>query len=476
MSAEIVTPSPVALASPARRSITIAAVALGGFVVSLAQTLIVPALPYLPAALDTTADAVQWMLTATLLVGAVAVPVLTRLGDLAGKRRILLIALAAMVVGAVICGVSDDIAWQIAGRAVQGASSAVVPLGIALLAGILPADRSAGAVALISATTAIGGVVGLPMSALVIELLDFHALFWIIGAVALAAFIAIGVLVPEDASRAVGRLDGIGVVMLSAGLAALMLGMSQGSAWGWGSPSIVLLLVAAALLLVVFGAWQLRSTSPLVDIRQLRRRPVLFTNIAGLFTGFSLFAVTIGTISYLQAPEVTGYGFGLSMTEASLVMLPGGLGVVALVPLSAIAVRRIGAHRVLAVGAGVVALSWVLRILLTETFWEVFVAATISGIGIGISMAAMPALVNSLAPRDQLAAANGINGLLRTIGSSLASALGGSILAASVLVLGPVVVPTLEAFQLLFLVCAISSMVAMGAALLAGERVTRAEP
>jgi MFS family permease len=455
-----------------RALLWLASIGLGALVVSLAQSLLIPVLPTLPTKLHASSEAVQWLLTSTLLVSAVAVPLMGRLGDMFGKRLLLLVALSAMVVGSLLAAVSDDLPILILGRAIQGISSSAIPLGISLLATLLPKERRASSMALISAMLGVGGALGLPFAGLVAEHGDFHLLFWITATAAAVALVAILVLVPESQDRGGGRVDVVGALLIAAALVALLLPLSEGSAWGWGSPGVIALFVAAVVLFVLFGFWERRSRSPLVDLQSLLRRPILLTNIASLFIGFALFASLIGTATYVESPAETGYGFGASTLVAGLTMLPSGICMLVLSPVAARLINGIGAHRTLAIGGAIIAVGWIERILVTGSLWEVVLGSTIVGMGTGIGYASVPALVSAYTPGNELGSANGLNTLVRSLGSSLASAIGGSILASITITVGDSAFPSLAGYRVLFIICAAAAVLAAVIALnVPGRRV-----
>ena len=457
---------PAAVAtSAARARVEVLVVGLAALLVSLSQSLLVPVLPVLPDRLHTSAANVEWLLTSTLLVGAVAVPTFGRLGDMFGKRRMLVIAVGALTLGSLLDAVTSNLGLLIVGRAIQGASLAGIPLGISLLASLLPRERVASAIALISAMLGVGGSLGLPLAGVVAEHADYHVLFWITAVAGAVSLVAIVLVVPEAGNRAGGRVDLVGTAVLSAALVALLLPLAQGNQWGWSSARTIGLLVSAAVLLVVFVGYERRVRDPLVDIRATSRRPIVLTNLASILFGFALFASLIGTASYVEAPEASGYGFGASIVVGGLCLLPSGLVMLLLSPLAARLIRSWGAHRTLAFGALILAVGWVARIMLTDSIWQIVVGTTIVGAATGIGYAAMPALINRNTPPTEISAANGLNSLARSLGSSLASAIGGSLLTASTVVVAGFALPSLGAYRALFAACAVAAVLAGVAAL-----------
>ncbi|MBL7500038.1 MFS transporter [Frankia sp. CNm7] len=436
----------------------------------MTQSMMIPLLPTLPAELDTSITSVEWLLTSTMLVAAVAVPVLGRLGDMFGKRRLLLVALSALVVGSLIAALTDDIRLMILARAVHGLASAAIPLGISLLAALLPAERVGSAAALVSAMMGVGSALALPTAGLIADNTDYHVLFWFLAASGVVTFVLVLTIVPEAPGRVGGRVDLVGAALLSAVLLTLLVPLAESAHWGWASPRVFGLLAASALLLLVFGLAESRARNPLVDLASLRRRDMVATNFCSVMFTAALFASMIGTVGYVQAPEETGYGFGTSLLVGGLFMVPTGVGMLLLAPVSARLVARRGASRTLALGAVIVASGWAVRIALTGSLWHVLLGTTLVGAGTGIGYAAMPALIHTFTPLSGLAAANGLNMLFRSIGSALASAIGGSLIATYTLSLAGETLPSLTAYRLLFAVCGLAAVVAAVAALTIRDR------
>ncbi|MFF8882152.1 MFS transporter [Streptomyces flaveolus] len=436
-------PSPAA----PRPNAVVAVLALAGIVVSLMQTLVIPIVPELPKLLDAPASDAAWAVTATLLAAAVATPVVGRLGDMAGKRRMLLFSLVLLIAGSVVCGLSDSLVPMVVGRAMQGLSAAVIPLGISIMRDELPAERLAGATALMSASLGVGGALGLPAAALIADNLDWHMLFWTSGALGAVALVLVLALVPESAVRTGGRFDVLGGIGMAAGLVCLLLAISKGADWGWTSGLTLGLFVAAVLILLVWGRWELRTPQPLVDLRTTARRQVLFTNLASIAVGFSMFAMSLVLPQLLQLPEATGYGLGRSLLTAGLVMAPSGLVMMAFAPVSAKVSKARGPKVTLMIGALIVAAGYGLNIALMSEVWHLVLVSCVIGAGIGFTYGAMPALIMGAVPASETAAANSLNTLMRSIGTSVASAIAGVILAQMTVSLGGFALPSESAFK-----------------------------
>lgn len=328
------------------------------------QTLVIPLIPVLPRLLSASATNASWVVTSTLLAAAVVTPISGRLGDMFGKRRLLLISLAALVVGSVLCAVSGTLTPVVVGRILQGCATGAIPLSISILRDELPRERVGPAVSLISATMGVGGAVGLPVAAAVAQYADWHALFWLAAGAGLLTLIAVAALVPESAVRTPARFDLTGAFGLAAGLVALLLAITKGGQWGWTSAPTLGCFGAAVAILVAWAVFELRVRQPLVDLRTTTTRPVLFTNLASILVGFAMYAMSLTFPQLLQSPAATGYGFGLSMLAAGLALAPGGLVMMALSPVSARISARQGPRTALAIGLAVIGTGYVLALVM----------------------------------------------------------------------------------------------------------------
>lgn len=428
--------------------------AFAGISVAVMQTLLVPIVARLPQLLATTTADAAWVVTATLLSGAVATPIMGRLGDLYGKRRLILVSLAAMVAGSLICALTSSLVPMIAGRAVQGFAMGAIPLGISIMRDELPPDRLGSAMAFMSSSLGVGGALGMPAAAYVAQHTDWHTLFFGSAGLGVLAMLLVVTVVPESAQRTGGHFDVPGALGLTAGLVSLLLAISKGGDWGWTSGTTLGLFAAALLVFVLWGLMELRLREPLVDLRSTARRQVLLTNLASITVGLAFYAATLVLPQLLQLPRSTGYGLGQTMVVAGMCVAPMGLSMMLVSSLSARISATRGPKVSLMAGLVVLAVAYLTGTVMMGAVWQVVVTSVLIGVGIGIAYSAMPALILGAVPPSESGAANGLNTLMRSIGTSTSSAVVGVVLARMSVPLGGGEVPSEGGFRVSFLIAA----------------------
>jgi MFS family permease len=451
-----------------RPALAIGVLALGGFAVALTHTLVLPVLPVLPELLGSSPNATSWVATVTLLAGAVANPVVGRLGDMYGKRRMLLVSLSLLTAGSLVGALAQTLTLLLVGRALQGMAIGVIPLGISILRDELPADKVGGGIALVSATLGLGGGMGLPLSGLVADSLGWHALFWILVAVSLVAWLLVAVVVPESPVRTPDRFDVVGAIGLSVVLLGLLVVVSKGSDWGWTAPLSLTTLGAAVVVGRAWVRWERRHPSPVVDLATTLRRPVLLTNVASVLIGFAMFCQFITTIEIVTLPAVTGHGFGRSILVAGLCQLPGSLVMIATSPISAQLSDARGPRVTLLTGTVMIAVGYLTRLALHTELWHLSATAMIIYSGIGLAYGALPALIMANVPVSETAAANAANALSRLVGAAVGSAAASAVLVSLTMSVGGETYPSASAFVV---ISALGAAAALGAADLA-RRIT----
>ncbi|RII09354.1 putative multidrug resistance protein EmrY [Streptomyces sp. YIM 130001] len=452
--------------------------AFAGIVAAVMQTLVVPLIGDLPRLLDTSASNASWVVTATLLSAAVATPVAGRLGDMYGKRRMLFASVVPLVAGSVVCALSSSVVPMIAGRGLQGLGMGVVPLGVSLLRDVTPPERLGSAIAVMSASMGVGGALGLPFAAAVAENTNWRVLFWVTAALSAIVGVLIRMLVPAGrpgtGSR---RFDVPGAIGLGAGLVSLLLAVSKGSDWGWTSGTTLGLFTAAVVVLLVWARWELRTPEPLVDLRVTARPQILMTNLASILVGFAMYAQSLVVPQLLQLPEETGYGLGQSMLAMGLWMAPGGLMMMALSPLGAKLSAARGPKITLGVGSLVIAVGYGASMLLMGSTAGLLVVTIICSAGVGLAYGAMPALIMGGVPQEETASANSFNTLMRSIGSSVAAAVIGVVLAQLTTDFGGHLLPSQGGFRAAMLIgCAVGLLASVVAFLIPVRPVAAEEP
>lgn len=438
---------------------------LSGVVVALQQTLVVPLLHEFPDILGVDYASAAWLVTITLLTAAVATPIVSRLADMFGKRRMMLVSLATMIAGSVLAALGGTFLTVLIGRGLQGLASALVPVGIGILRDELPKAKVAGATALMSATLGVGAALGLPLSGVMFEHFGWTSIFWMSALAGAALFAAVLAVVPESPVRTAGRFDFGGALLLSTALVGLLLAISKGGTWGWTDGRT---LTAAAISVVAFAVWfpfELRVNQPMVDLRTSARRPVLLTNICALLVGIAMYGNMLSTTQQLEMSTATGYGHGLSVLMAGLYMVPAGLAMVVFAPIAGRLVGRIGPEYTLVLGSGILVVAYLTRVFLTGSIPLIVLGAVFVTSGTAIAYATMPILIMGSVPITETSSANGLNTLLRSIGTSISSALIAALLTSLTVSVQGRELPSLAAFQAIYLLAAAAALAATAVAL-----------
>ncbi|WP_410788354.1 MFS transporter [Kribbella sp. C-35] len=397
-----------------------------GLVGAVIGSLGAPLITAVAEAYDVSLAASQWTLTIALLAGAVATPVLGRLGSGPRRRTVVLVMLAVEVVGSLLTVIPLPFAFLLVGRALQGSGIGLIVLMMAVARDHLDEQRAARTIALLSVTTTAGIGIGYPLSGLLTDIAGVRAAFGLGLAITAAALAAAVFALPQAPDRPSSRLDVRGAILLAIALPALLLAITE---IGDHTAPATAMLAAALLLLIGWTFLEVRTESPLVDIKLLRHPAVAAANLVMLTGGVGMYLLFSLITRYVQTPAAAGYGFGLSSLQAGLVLVPFSLlGFVAgrLIP----AWRdRLGARSLLAASTAVVLAAFVLFALARSHLVEPILAIGILGFGVGAFSAAMPVVILAVTPSAETASAMSVNAVVRSVGFSTGSALGGLILA-----------------------------------------------
>jgi EmrB/QacA subfamily drug resistance transporter len=442
--------------------ITLVVLAVAALAFALLQTMVAPALPEIQRQLHASTTSVTWVLTVYLLTASVATPIFGRLGDMFGKEHLLLVVLGIFAVGCLMSALSHSFGLLVAGRAVQGAGGAVFPLSFGIIRDEFPPGRIATGIGLISATFGVGGGVGLVLSGVIVDHLSYEWIFWLGFFAAAIAALATRLFVPESPIKTPASVDWVGTVLLSGGLTCLLLAISEGNRWGWSSTRVVGLFSVSAVLMVMWALFELRARQPTVDMRLLALRGVWTTNLCGFLIGFGMFASFILIPQFVQAPASTGYGFGASATQAGLFLLPSAAVMLVAGPGSGALGTRFGARLPLQLGCLLAAASFALLAAAHDHSWQIYLASTVLGVGMGFAFAAMANLIVRAVPQSQTGEATGMNTIMRTVGGAMGGQIAAAIVAGHLAATG---LPREAGYSAAFVMSAIVTVLAFLAAL-----------
>jgi EmrB/QacA subfamily drug resistance transporter len=414
----------------AHHRVTFAVLTGGVGAYAVLQSLVVPVLTTVQAQFHTTPNAATWVLTAYLVSASVFTPIMGRIGDMVGKEKMFVVTMIALAAGSLLAALAGSIGVLIAARVVQGVGGGALPLAFGIIRDEFPPEKVTGAVGSIATLTAIGGGAGTVIAGPIVEHLGFDWLFWLPMILCVASAVTAALFVPESPVRTPGRISVVPVVLLSAWLVALLVALSQAPVWGWGSGRVIGLVIAAAVLAVAWVFAEVRSAVPLIDMRMMRLPAVWTTNLVALLIGLGMYATFAFLPELLQTPTSAGYGFGASITQSGLILLPASVTMFLAGQYSGRLTARFGGKVLVTFGSVVGAVSMAIVAFAHDSRWEIYLASAVMGVGVGLAFSAMAALVVAAVPAEQTGVASGMNANIRTIGGSIGSALMASIVTA----------------------------------------------
>lgn len=452
-------PNPVATKT---RRMIVPALILAVLANSLLQTMIVPALPVLQQQLGVDAVAGSWVLTAYLLSGAVASPVLGSFGDRFGHRRILLGALVVFTLGAIASACAPNFTVLLVGRVLQGASTVALPLSLALVGRAVAPERRASAVGWLSGTFGLGAGIALVLGGVLIQYTPWAVLFWVGAGVGIAAIVAIWLWVPAEHVQpdTTSPVDLAGVCLFATFLISVLLVVSQVGLWGWGSLltwSVILIAVASLVALVIV---ENRAPQPLLDFAALARGPILLANVIAIFLGFVPYLLYVGVpyLLLLASPE----GPALDSQTAGLVLFPTALAVFIGGRIAPVLRTRMSAPALATLAMGLMAAGAIGMALVPASLVVMMVFYCLLSFGNGIGFSVVNEIIATRAPAAEVGSLLGVNGVIRTAGSAFGGPVAGLILATTAGIAG---------FTALFWVTAAAAVFSVVAVIVLSRRV-----
>jgi EmrB/QacA subfamily drug resistance transporter len=431
----------------------LAVLSLGAIAYSLLQSLVVPALPQIQDALGTSESAVGWVLTVFLLSASVTTPIIGRLGDMYGKERLMMIVLVLLAIGTLISAMASSLALMLVGRAIQGVGGGIFPLAFSVIRDELPQDRVPGGIGLVSSLLGIGGGAGVVFAGIVTENLSYHWLFWFPLVMIVFAAVLTWRYIPESPVKTPAHINYRATALMTIGISATLLAITETSTWGWVSAKTLGLLAAGLGVIWLWVREELRSREPLVDMRMMAIRGVWTTNTVAFLIGVGMYSSFVLLPEFVQMPTSTGYGFGASATVAGLFLLPATIAITVVGQMAGVLERRIGSRGALIAGAAFALAAYVLLVASRGAELDIYLAAGLLGIGIGLAFSAMANLIVENVRQEQTGVATGMNAVTRTLGGAFGGQVAATLLAGN---LGAGGLPTDHGFSLAFAMCLVA--------------------
>ncbi len=398
-------------------------------ITAVVSSLGAPLVPSIAAAYDVRLTTAQWSLTATLLAGAVATPVVGRFATGRLRRPTILAGLMVVTAGTALAMIPTSYGVLVAGRAMQGVGMALLPLAIAVARDALEGERMSRAIALLSVTTVAGAGLGYPLTALVAEIGGLPAAYGL-GTVLAAATLAMAWRhVPGSDAVAPMRVDWAGAVLLSVGMLAVLLAVSEGEVWGWTSPLTLALGATGLVLMVVWVGWTLRTSSPLVDLRMAVRPGIAAPNLVAFVAGLGMYSLLTLAVVLVRADD-PGFGLDQPVLVAGLILVPYSLMSVLGNLLARVVRVRLGSALLLPTGCLMFLASTVLLALAHDHLWQLLLAMALGGVGSGFTFSSLAVLMVPHVPQAETGSAVAFNQVLRYLGFTIGSALSVALMAA----------------------------------------------
>jgi MFS family permease len=443
-----------------------------GALMAMVTSLGAPLLPSIARSEHVALSTAQWIITITLVSGALATPIMGRLADGPRQRAVILFALSVVSVGCSMSALAPGFVLLIVGRGLQGVGLGLLPAAMAMARRHLTPYHARQTIASLSIVVALGAGLGFPLTSLVAEISDFRGAYWLGAIMAAAALPVASQLLPRTSGPAPHRFDAVGVGLLGLVVVGVSAVLSEGGTWGWGSAWTIGVVLACAVALPIWVRHELTFADPLVDVRQVRNRAVLTADAAGFLVAVAVYLFLPVIVVFMQVPRSTGYGLGASVLTAGLVFVPyAAANFVASRCLTAYE-RRFGTRTMIPFSCLLLAAATGIFAFEHSQLWEAYLTSGVVGFAMGFSFGAMPGLIVRAVPADQTGSATGFYQTVRGIGLMVGSALDAALLMAHIHV--GQALPDVEGFQVILLCAAgMGVTTAVIGYLLPGKSATR---
>lgn len=400
---------------PIRALVTLTSVAL---LMSYGLTMVITGIPIIQKDLSTTSVIASWISAIVLLVGAMAMPVFGKLGDVYGKKEMIIVTLVLYTVGVSIAGFSNSIQLLLFAQALQGVGMAMIPLALGLLTDIFPKEKLAGAQGAIVGSAAISTALGLIVGAYIVENLGWQYTFRtsaIIGVILLIPVIAV---LKRDTAYVKSRVDYAGALILSLGIGLILVYTTEGSTLGWLSLEELSFLIFGFAMTILFFVFEGRISAPLIKPSLLRVKNVLIANLVMIVVGLMNFLLFYAVVYYAELPKIYG-GLGFDAITTGLTLAPGTIVMLIAGPVAGRLLPKVGPKPILVSGAGIGILSFILLLANRGTGIAVTIDVAIAFTGLIALLVPIVNLISMSLLKESVTVGQGFNQTLKQIGSAI---------------------------------------------------------
>ncbi|MFG1796749.1 MFS transporter [Nocardia sp. NPDC049149] len=398
--------------------LVLAPLMLGALAYGVLGSVVVPALPLLQRDLHTSENGITWLLTAYFLAAAAATAVIGRLGDMFGKRRMLLLVLAVMAAGGLVCAVSNSLAPEIAGRAMQGLAGGLFPLAFGIIRDEFPHERVAAGIGAVTAMIGVGAV-GIILPGLILPYLNWHWLFWIPMVITLIALAGTWMLVRESPVRPGGRVNWLNAALMVVGVTAVVLGISEGGQWGWVTGRTLGVIIGGVVVCGVWIAAETFGSRPLINMSLMRLRGVWTTNVVALLFGAGMYGAFAVYPIFAQLPPEAGFGYHAGILACGLYCLPMSIPTIIVSPYAGRLAARIRATTALTLGTLITAAGFGYMAVWSAHPYDMMISLGLMGLGFGIAFPTLMTVIVHSVPVVNVAETTGMNTVVRMLGGAI---------------------------------------------------------
>lgn len=402
-----------------------------------------------------------WLVSGYFLVQAVSAAILGRLGDMYGRRRILVLVLICCALGSLVSATAQDLRVVVLGRAVQGVSGAILPLCFGLVREHMPERHVAFCISLVATMASVGAAVGLVLGGVLTQYWHWSTIFYTTVALPLAAGAGLLAFVPKGRSfRGDSKVDSAGAILFAVSVAVFLFAITRGAQWGWGSAQTLAMLGGGLALGVVWVIYEYRHSDPLINVRLLMERQIALTYLSNATIALAGLQVAFLFVMLMQQPRWTQVGLGLSATMAALLKLPSNVSAVIGAPISGFLAGRRGARGGAIAGAVLIVLGYVLLMFAGQNLLLVVVSSMAITLGVGIVLASQPILIAEVGAPERIAELIGMSLVIRSMFMAIGTQVIVVLLATSTVqeAGGSAVFPSREAFTTVFFFCIAASL------------------